>query len=84
MSVMVEEKLSVHNCGEMEVTELRNSATNTCPPSEEVACPIQAKGLKKRQATSKGRRRIKGRMEKSITKKKRMQSKQVITRKSCI
>ncbi|XP_028060637.1 protein FAR1-RELATED SEQUENCE 5-like [Camellia sinensis] len=76
LSVMVEEKLSVHNCGEVEVTELRNSATNTCPPSEEVDCPIQAKGLKKRQATSKGRRRIKGGMEKSIAKKKRMQSKQ--------
>ncbi|XP_028098009.1 protein FAR1-RELATED SEQUENCE 12-like [Camellia sinensis] len=44
--------------------------------SDEVDCPIQAKELKKRQATSKGKRRIKGRMEKSIVKKKIMQSKQ--------
>ncbi|CAL5343234.1 unnamed protein product [Camellia sinensis] len=76
LSVMVEDKLSVHTCGQVEVTELRNSSTNTCPQSYEVDCPIQAKGLKKRQATSKERRRIKGGMEKSIAKKKRMQSKQ--------
>ncbi|GMP60759.1 hypothetical protein CsSME_00023490 [Camellia sinensis var. sinensis] len=76
LSVMVEDKLSVHTCGQVEITEFRNSSTNTCPQSDEVDCPIQAKGLKKRQATSKGRRRIKGGMEKSIAKKKRMQSKQ--------
>ncbi|KAL7199030.1 hypothetical protein ACSBR2_021339 [Camellia fascicularis] len=83
LSVMVEDKLSVHTYGQVEVTELRNSSTNTCPQSEEVDCPIQAKGLKKRQATSKGRRRIKGGMEKSIAKKKRMQSKQVINFVMC-
>ncbi|XP_028101771.1 protein DETOXIFICATION 29-like [Camellia sinensis] len=44
--------------------------------SDEVDCPIQSKGLKKRQVTSKGRRRIKDEMEKSIAKKKMMQSKQ--------
>ncbi|KAL7205812.1 hypothetical protein ACSBR2_018683 [Camellia fascicularis] len=76
LSVMVEDKLSVHICGQVEVTELRNSSTNTYPHSDEVDCPIQAKGLKKRQATSKARRRIKGRIEKSIAKKKMMQSKQ--------
>ncbi|KAL7168415.1 hypothetical protein ACSBR2_038786 [Camellia fascicularis] len=68
LSVMVEDKLSVHTCGQVEITELRNSSANTCPQSEEVDCPIHAKGLKKRQATSKGRRRI--------AKKKRMQSNQ--------
>ncbi|XP_028077784.1 protein FAR1-RELATED SEQUENCE 5-like [Camellia sinensis] len=75
LSVMVENKLSVHICGRVEVTELRNSSTNTCPQSDEVDCPIQVKGIKKRQATCKGRRRIKGRMEKSIAKKKMMQYK---------
>ncbi|XP_028108868.1 protein FAR1-RELATED SEQUENCE 5-like [Camellia sinensis] len=72
LSVIAEDKLSVHTCGQVEVTELRNSSTNTCPQSDEVDCPIQAKGLKKRQTTSKRRRRIKGEMEKSIAKKKRM------------
>ncbi|XP_028079484.1 protein FAR1-RELATED SEQUENCE 1-like [Camellia sinensis] len=72
LSVLVEDKLSVHSCGQVDVTELRNSSTNTCPQSDEVDCPIQAKGLEKRQATSKGRRRIKGEMEKSIAKKKRV------------
>ncbi|XP_028085951.1 protein FAR-RED ELONGATED HYPOCOTYL 3-like [Camellia sinensis] len=62
LSVMVEDKLSVHICGQVE--------------SDEIDCPIQAKGLKKRESTSKGRRRIKGGMEKSIAKKKRMQSSQ--------
>ncbi|GMP83698.1 hypothetical protein CsSME_00037519 [Camellia sinensis var. sinensis] len=76
LSVMVEDKLSVHTFGQVEITEFRNSSANTCPQSDEVDCPIQAKGLKKRQATTKGRRRIKGGMEKYIAKKKRMQSKQ--------
>ncbi|XP_028060803.1 protein FAR1-RELATED SEQUENCE 5-like [Camellia sinensis] len=76
LSVMVEDKLSVHICGQVEVTDLRNSSSNTCPQSDEVDCPIQAKGLKKRESTSKGRRMIKGGMEKSIAKKKRMQSSQ--------
>ncbi|KAL7200769.1 hypothetical protein ACSBR1_032657 [Camellia fascicularis] len=84
LSVMVEDKLSVHTCGQVEITEFRNSSANTCPQSDEVDCPIQAKGLKKRQATSKGRRRIKGGMEKSIAKKKRMQSKQVINFVMCV
>lgn len=53
LSVMVEDKLSVHFCGQVEVTKLRNSSTNTCPQSDEVDCSIQVKGLKKRQATSK-------------------------------
>ncbi|CAL5392995.1 unnamed protein product [Camellia sinensis] len=74
MSVMVEDKLSLHICGQLEVTDLRNSSSNACPQSDEVDCPIQAKRLKKRESTSKGRRRIKGGMEKSIAKKKRMQS----------
>ncbi|XP_028074578.1 protein FAR1-RELATED SEQUENCE 5-like [Camellia sinensis] len=76
LSVMVEDKLSVHTFGQVEITEFKNSSANTCPQSDEVDCPIQAKGLKKRQATTKGRRRIKGGMEKCIAKKKRMQSKQ--------
>ncbi|GMP62578.1 hypothetical protein CsSME_00024631 [Camellia sinensis var. sinensis] len=76
LSVMVEDKLSVHIFGQVEITEFRNSSANICPQSDEVDCPIQAKGLKKRQATTKGRRRIKGAMEKYIAKKKRMQSKQ--------
>ncbi|KAL7215325.1 hypothetical protein ACSBR1_027487 [Camellia fascicularis] len=71
LSVMVEDKLSVHTCGQVEMTEFRNSSANTCPQSDEVDCPIQAKGLKKRQATSQGRMRMKGGMEKSIAKKKK-------------
>ncbi|XP_028082886.1 protein FAR1-RELATED SEQUENCE 5-like [Camellia sinensis] len=71
LSVMVEDKLSVHTCGEVEITELRNSSANTCPQSEEVECPIQAKGLKKRQATSKGRRMIKDGMEKIYCKEEK-------------
>ncbi|GMP26869.1 hypothetical protein CsSME_00003127 [Camellia sinensis var. sinensis] len=74
LSVMVEDKLSLHICGQVEVTDLRNSSSNACPQSDEVDCPIQAKGLKKRESTTKGRRRIKGGMEKAIAKKKRMQS----------
>ncbi|XP_028082529.1 protein FAR1-RELATED SEQUENCE 5-like [Camellia sinensis] len=35
LSVMVEDKLSVHTCGQVEVTALRNSSTNTCPQSDE-------------------------------------------------
>ncbi|XP_028092725.1 protein FAR1-RELATED SEQUENCE 1-like [Camellia sinensis] len=41
LSVMVEDKLSVHICGQVEVTDLRNSSSNTCPQSDEVDCPIQ-------------------------------------------
>ncbi|XP_028121919.1 protein FAR-RED IMPAIRED RESPONSE 1-like [Camellia sinensis] len=76
LSVMVDDKLSVHTCGQVEITEFRNSSANTCLQSDEADCPIQAKGLKKRQTTSKGRRRINGGMEKSIAKKKIMQFKQ--------
>ncbi|CAL5348783.1 unnamed protein product [Camellia sinensis] len=40
MSVMVEDKLSLHICGQLEVTNLRNSSSNACPQSDEVDCPI--------------------------------------------
>ncbi|XP_028082883.1 protein FAR1-RELATED SEQUENCE 5-like [Camellia sinensis] len=35
LSVMVEDKLSVHTCGQVEITEFRNSSANTCLQSDE-------------------------------------------------
>lgn len=40
LTVMVEDKLSVHICGQVEVTVLRNSSSNTWPQSDEVDCPF--------------------------------------------